>query len=476
MFVKMRLVLGLLLCVLVVMWPLSFFQLGISYGLSDGGVQVSQASGRAIDLYTQKEPYSGRGLNQPSDAFAPQEEVILYAYVTYNDDPVQGKIVSFEVRGPINLVENVSFTRSAVTDAGGVATVSFRIPWPAESPEEVVFGVWTVVALVDIAEVAVEDTLTFKVGWIVEILRVETVDVNNSSKTSFVKGEHMHFRLTVKNIAMTDKVATLTLDVYDELEFLLGVVTRENVKIPPGVTVYFIEDLLIPTSAFVGVGVVSANAYSVLGAPWCPQVATTFLITRLIVHDVAVISVVPSTTEVFTCHVVNVTVVVKNEGNVTETFDVSAYYDSVLIGTAPVISLPPGVERTLTFGWSTSCVPEGVYTLSAVANTVPGETDVEDNSFVDGTVRVKYPSVPPVVSELPAWLMWLLIILIILVAASLFTSIALLFYVRKKKENSPVKVADPVTYEEKTHKTCIKCGKEFLAVYTFCPHCFTYNG
>jgi len=474
---RIKWVLVFFLCGLMVVCQLPFLQLEVSYGLSpgvEGGTH--QLLGRAIDLYTQKEPYGGKGANQSSDAFAPQEEVVLYAYVTYNEDPVANKIVYFDIHGPINSLYDVSFTRTATTDGGGLANVSFRIPWPAENAETIVFGTWTVVTNVEIAEETVIDTLTFEVGWIVEIIKVETVDVNNLSKTNFTKGEHMNFRLTVKNIALVEKVATLILNVYDELEFLLGVVIREDVKIPLGVTVYFIEDLLIPASAFVGVGVVYANAYDVFGAAWCPEVSTTFRIIRLIERDVAVIGVIPSTTEVFTCHVVNVTVVVKNEGDITETFDVSAHYDSVLIGTLPVISLPSGLERTLTFGWSTSCVPVGDYTLSAVASTVPGETDVADNTFVDGTVRVMSSHVPPVVSEIPAWLIWLLVTLIILVAASLFISIALLFYVRKKKRNSNAKVADPVTFEGKKYKTCIKCGREFLDVRTFCPHCFTYNG
>lgn len=346
-----------ILCVLMVMClPL---QPKISYGLGSG---VYQSSGRAIDLYTQKEPYSGRGPNQPSDAFAPQEEVILYANVTYMGGPVANKLVVFEVHDPSLLSRLI---RTAETDGSGLANVSFRIPWPIENAETIVFGTWSVLANVEIAEEIVADTLTFKVGWIVEILKVETVDVNNLSKISFMKGQHIHFRLTVNNIAMVEKVATLTFDVYDESEVPLGVVIREGVKIPPGVMVYFIKDLLIPTWAFVGVGVVSANAYTASHASWCPQVSTTFLITKLYV--------------------------------------------------------------------------------------------------------------PPVVWELPAWLMWLLIILIILVAASMVTSIALLFY-GKKKEISPAKVAAPVTFEGKNYKTCVKCGKEFLGVRTFCPYCFTYNG
>lgn len=58
------------------------------------------SSGRMIDLFTQKEPYSGRGINKSSDAFAPQSQVVLSALVTYNGEPVEYKPVSFEVTPP----------------------------------------------------------------------------------------------------------------------------------------------------------------------------------------------------------------------------------------------------------------------------------------------------------------------------------------------------------------------------------------
>jgi hypothetical protein len=38
-------------------------------------IAFSNNTGGNIDLFTQKEPYSGKGTNMPSDTFAPQEEV-----------------------------------------------------------------------------------------------------------------------------------------------------------------------------------------------------------------------------------------------------------------------------------------------------------------------------------------------------------------------------------------------------------------
>jgi hypothetical protein len=438
---------------------------------------------RSIDLYTQKEPYSGRGPNQPSDAFAPQEEVILYAYVTYRDDPVPGKIVAFQIDSPVNHFENMSFTRTAVTNADGIANVSFRITWPNGHPREAVFGFWNAVAVVDIAEVTVNDTLSFQVGWIIEIIKVETVDVKNVSRTSFMRGEHMCFRLTVKNIAMTDKIATLVLDVYDNLSVSLGQIVLADEWIAPGVTTMFIEDLLIPEWASLGAGVVYANAYTALpalgGVPWCPQVSTTFSIVKVIVHDVAVISVVPSVTEAFPCQTINISVVVRNEGDVGETFDVSVYYDSVLIGKSTVESLAPHFEKTLKFIWCTYCVPPGDYTISAEASVVPGEVDVEDNRFVDGVVRIKplvLPPPPPVEYVLPKWLLAFLFLLAVLVGAILVILVGfILWWTReRRKEGEAIKRVEE--HPSKATKTCNVCGREFPGVYTFCPHCMSFHG
>ena len=473
----------LFFCLLTMMW-----QLMVMHGLNlDVKGEPASTMYRSIDLYTQKEPYSGRGPNQPSDAFAPQEEVILYAYVTYRDDPVPGKIVAFEVHGPANSYENLSFTRTAVTNADGMANVSFRITWPNGHPREAVFGFWNAVAVVDIAEVTVNDTLSFQVGWIVELIKVETVDINNVSRTSFMKNEHMSFRLTVKNIAMTDKIATLTLDIYDNLSISLGQVVLVDEQIAPGVTVLFIEDLLIPEWASLGAGVVYANAYTASpalgGVPWCPQVFTIFSIVKMIVHDVAVINVVPSVTEAFPGQTVNVSVTVKNEGDVSETFDVSTYYDSVLIGPLTVENLFPQTERILKFSWCTFCVSPGNYTLSAVASVVPGEVDVKDNRFVDGVVRIKpwFPPPPPVEYVLPRWLLAFLFLLAVLVGACLVLLIGLaLWCMRERKKEAPLVVPAPSVkrheYRFKTTKTCSVCGREFLGVYTFCPYCFTFHG
>ena len=444
---------------------------------------------RAIDLYTQKEPYSGRGPNQPADAFAPQEEVILYAYVTYRDDPVPGKLVSFQLYGPSNSVRNLSITLTSVTNMNGIANVSFRMMTLDSYPEETIFGIWTAVASVDIAGVVVSDTLTFNVGWIVQILDLKTVDKNNVLKVAFMKNESLCFRITVKNIAITSRIATLIIEAYDNLSVFLGKIVLPDKNIEPGITVLFIPDIIIPESASLGEGIAFANAYtrlpSVGGIPWCPQVSTKFLIVKKMVHDVAVVNVIPSPTTVRQGEFVKVSVCVINYGNTIETFNVSAYYDFTLIGTSTVRNLNPNIEKSLMFYWNTSYVNPGNYTISAMASIIPGEVNIDNNRFVDGVVEIKPLIIPPppVPCVIPRWLIAFLFVIAVLVGLTLgLLVIFILLWLRRRKEDEeeevpislPAKPSEGDLYSVK--KKCNVCGREFLGVYTFCPYCMSFHG
>jgi parallel beta-helix repeat protein len=108
------------------------------------------------------------------------------------------------------------------------------------------------------------------------------------------------------------------------------------------------------------------------------------------VHDVAVLSVTATPNTVVQSQNVTISVEVKNEGNVIETFSVTAYYNSTAVGPAQTVtSLSPGSSTTLTFTWDTTGVTLDKYIISANATTVPGETDTTDNTRIDGVVEVK---------------------------------------------------------------------------------------
>jgi len=111
-----------------------------------------------------------------------------------------------------------------------------------------------------------------------------------------------------------------------------------------------------------------------------------------IVHDVAVVSVVPSATEVYIGQIVNITVIVQNEGDAAETFIVTCKYElegvEHTIGTQTVTNLAPNTTTTLTFTWTTTDIT--IHTIKAELPPLPGETDTADNTLTSPTtVKVK---------------------------------------------------------------------------------------
>jgi len=110
----------------------------------------------------------------------------------------------------------------------------------------------------------------------------------------------------------------------------------------------------------------------------------------IVTHDVALKSVTTSRTIVGKGYKVNVYVLVKNEGNFTETVRVTAYFDSTGINTYTIVGFAPNNEVMLTFPWTTGA-SYGSYIISAKASQMLDELDVADNSLTDGTVLVTIP-------------------------------------------------------------------------------------
>jgi len=139
-----------------------------------------------------------------------------------------------------------------------------------------------------------------------------------------------------------------------------------------------------------------AGIYTVPTGKWTGDVHVTQLyieVTYTVAHDVAIVSVTPSPTKVNPGQVVNITVAAENQGSATETFNVTAYYDNNPIDKKTVSNLAAGARTSITFSWSTSGTAEGKYVIKAIADAVPGEVDIADNTYVDGTVTIIRPTV-----------------------------------------------------------------------------------
>jgi len=144
------------------------------------------------------------------------------------------------------------------------------------------------------------------------------------------------------------------------------------------------------------------------------------------VHDIAIIDVVPpSILEVDVGDPVDIKVIVKNEGNVEESFTVNLYAGVNLIGTRTE-TLAAGSNETYTFTWNTAGVALGEYTIRAEVPSVTGEIDTADN------VKTTTWGID-IIPEFPSWIAWVSVIAI--------TSLAVFFGSRKLQRRKHTRAA-----------------------------------
>jgi len=109
-------------------------------------------------------------------------------------------------------------------------------------------------------------------------------------------------------------------------------------------------------------------------------------------RDIAVIDVIVQPTEVYAGQTVNITVAVRNNGNLTESFNVTTYYDNTPICTLSVTGPRLQEQTSLLFAWNTTNVQYCNKTIKAEAEAVPDELDTYNNFYViENAVKVKIP-------------------------------------------------------------------------------------
>lgn len=119
------------------------------------------------------------------------------------------------------------------------------------------------------------------------------------------------------------------------------------------------------------------------------------------IHDVAVVNVSLSTYEVIETLRIDIEVVVRNEGDFTERFNVTTYanqtFNVTAIDTYFVTSLGSLDQITIPFVWNTTEVSSGNYTITAEASVLDGETDITDNIKTSDKIWVKADNTAPVI-------------------------------------------------------------------------------
>ena len=120
---------------------------------------------------------------------------------------------------------------------------------------------------------------------------------------------------------------------------------------------------------------------------WLP--AFTYTTERAITeaYNVAATTVAPLKVVVGQGYCVNVTITAVNEGDFTETFNLTVRANTTSFA-SQIITLPSGNSATINFTWNTTAFAKGNYTMSAYAEPIPGETSTADNNSTGGWVVV----------------------------------------------------------------------------------------
>lgn len=105
-------------------------------------------------------------------------------------------------------------------------------------------------------------------------------------------------------------------------------------------------------------------------------------------RDVAILCAEMYPETIYKGQILNITVIVKNFGNVTENINVTIHFDKISVKKQTITEFEPNQEAILVFLLDTSDWLLGDHTICAEASSVPYEIDITNNIFVVGVVHV----------------------------------------------------------------------------------------
>jgi hypothetical protein len=200
--------------------------------------------------------------------YGPQELVRMRALVNYNGVPVVNKQVAFAVASPNGTVLSIT---SSWTNQTGYADWQFRLPWLDDKPQAL-FGNWTIVATVDVAQVTVTDSIQFTFNYLLDINGLQMLASMRRSQLSTIN-------VTLQSL--TNSPSVLTITVYDEQKVPVAFTTT-SITSAAGTTVTATIDVAIPSWAYVGKAAIYVDVLTKLptlgGVPLCPEKSANFQI------------------------------------------------------------------------------------------------------------------------------------------------------------------------------------------------------
>jgi len=210
-----------------------------------------------------------------------------------------------------------------------------------------------------------------------------------STSTIICQGDTVAVDVTVKNLGNISETFNVTCH-YDSNP--IGVIRVYNLATGGQTTISFAWDTTgIPPGTY-SINAEADSSYEITESNETNNICTFLSTVKIVIHDVAIISQLPSPPTVTQGENVTVEVVVENEGTEPETFTVNCYFNDTLLETKTVTNLQPNTTETLNFNWTTTGALVGTYFINTGASTVPGEKDTDDNACLSTTsVTVTLP-------------------------------------------------------------------------------------
>jgi PKD repeat protein len=107
------------------------------------------------------------------------------------------------------------------------------------------------------------------------------------------------------------------------------------------------------------------------------------------IHNIAITNITASSSTVVKGETIEIEITASNIGNFTETFTVTAYYNTTKIETKTVAGVSNGTTQPITIAWNTGSTLPSTYILEARVSVVPKETKTDDNSRTYGIVTIQ---------------------------------------------------------------------------------------
>jgi len=100
------------------------------------------------------------------------------------------------------------------------------------------------------------------------------------------------------------------------------------------------------------------------------------------IHNIGIAALTATPNSVRIGQQVTISITAINKGNFTETFNIAVYYDDTAIESTTATNLAPEASDTKTILWNTTGINPDTYNLKAIAATVTGETETNDNTLI----------------------------------------------------------------------------------------------